>query len=110
MSASSSAGYDDGVGVSVLLLLIIGIARAESLYVFQRAVGLWRKEYDLSGNAADQGECDPACAGAPPPQNKPRAIRRRIFRCRRFLQRRRRDKSLVVADGQAARGSAGRSE
>ncbi len=35
-----------GVGVLVLLLLIIGIGSAlKALYVFQRAVGLWRKEY-----------------------------------------------------------------
>lgn len=35
-----------GVGVLVLLLLIIGIGSAlKALNVFQRAVGLWRKEY-----------------------------------------------------------------
>ncbi|SUH34453.1 DamX protein [Salmonella enterica subsp. enterica] len=50
----------------------------------------------------------PSLRRAPPPQNKPRAIRRRIFRCRRFLQRRRRDNrlwSLTVSSAWKCRAS-----
>ncbi len=84
-----------GVGVLVLLLIIgIGSALKAPSTSSSEPSASGEKSIDLSGNAADQAKMRPSLLRAPPPQNKPRAIRRRIFRCRRFLQRRRRDSRL----------------
>lgn len=84
-----------GVGVLVLLLLIIGIGSA------LKAPSTSSSEPSASGEKSidlpvtpPTRRMRPSLRRAPPPQNKPRAIRRRIFRCRRFLQRRRRDSRL----------------
>lgn len=84
-----------GVGVLVLLLLIIGIGsalKAPSTSSSEPSAS-GEKSIDLSGTPPIR-RMRPSLRRAPPPQNKPRAIRRRIFRCRRFLQRRRRDSHL----------------
>lgn len=84
-----------GVGVLVLLLLIIGIGSA--LKAPQRLPASRRplaKRVSIFPVTPPIRRMRPSLRRAPPPQNKPRAIRRRIFRCRRFLQRRRRDSRL----------------